>query len=304
MQNQPSQAREVKFCRLNLAPEFPVELMQGDKWYSPYQAITMVHFHNCLQVGYCYEGQGYSLIDGVLYPYCTETVSLIPAKALHFCTSQRNVVSRWKWLYLDPIGLLPRMSHGQEQALMAVLYGKTPVPCTVTWGEAPQMVEIVRCMIRELEERGKGYKDAVRGLGQAFVAVLLRMARAGMQQEERPGAGARGNNLQIIAPAIEHISMCYMEPLTVPQLAQLCHISPTHLRRMFQKIMECSPLDYLQLTRVEAACALLMHTDTSVLEVGSRAGFATPTSFTRQFKKTFGMTPGKWRARMMGAESE
>ena len=30
MQNQPSQAREVKFCRLNLAPEFPVELMQGD----------------------------------------------------------------------------------------------------------------------------------------------------------------------------------------------------------------------------------------------------------------------------------
>ena len=68
--------------------------------------------------------------------------------------------------------------------------------------------------------------------------------------------------------------------------------------------MECSPLDYLQLTRMEAACALLMHTDTSVLEVGSRAGFATPTSFTRQFKKTFGMTPGKWRARMMGAESE
>ena len=58
MQNQPSQAREVKFCRLNLAPEFPVELMQGDKWYSPYQAITMVHFHNCLQVGYCYEGTG------------------------------------------------------------------------------------------------------------------------------------------------------------------------------------------------------------------------------------------------------
>ena len=40
--------------------------------------------------------------------------------------------------------------------------------------------------------------------------------------------------------------------------------------------MECSPLDYLQLTRMEAACALLMHTDTSVLEVGSRAGFATP----------------------------
>ena len=53
----------------------------------------MVHFHNCLQVGYCYEDRVFA-DRRVLYPYCTETVSLIPAKALHFCTSQRNVVSR------------------------------------------------------------------------------------------------------------------------------------------------------------------------------------------------------------------
>ena len=57
----------------------------------------------------------------------------------------------------------------------------------------------------------------------------------------------------------------------------------------------CSPANEVE---------LLIDSDTSVLEVGSRAGFATPTSFTRQFKKTFGMTPGKWRARMMGAESD
>lgn len=92
--------------------------------------------------------------------------------------------------------------------------------------------------------------------------------------------------------------MHYMEPVTVPHLAQLCHISPTHLRRMFRAIMDCTPLDYLQLTRMEAACAMLLHTDRSVLEIGAQAGFATGTSFTRQFKKAFGTTPGQWRIKM------
>ena len=53
------------------------------------------------------------------------------------------------------------------------------------------MVEIVRCMIRELEERGKGYKDAVRGAGAGVCSGAAAHGAAGMQQEERPRAGAR-----------------------------------------------------------------------------------------------------------------
>ena len=33
-------------------------------------------------------------------------------------------------------------------------------------------------------------------------------------------------------------------------------------------------------------------------EIGAQAGFATGTSFTRQFKKAFGTTPGQWRIKM------
>lgn len=291
MQKQPSLPPEIKFCRLELPLEFPIALMSEDKWYSAQQSGVMLHFHNCLQVGYCQEGQGYTMIDGVLYPYEKGSVSIIPAKAPHFCTSQRNIVSRWKWLYLDILGLLPRTDHNKENALLAILYGKDKLPYTISWADNPQIIHIVQSIIFELEGREQGYHTAVRGLVQAFSAILIRMASTASPSAE----GGLGTSLQLIAPAVEYITLHYTENITVPQLAGLCHISPTHLRRMFRKIMDCSPLEYLQLTRMEAACALLTHADISVLEVGSRAGFATGTCFTRQFKKIFGTTPGQWR---------
>lgn len=131
MQKQPSvlPPKEVKFCRLDLPPEFPVTLMREDKWYSSFQAITMVHFHNCLQIGYCESGKGYYLVDGSLYPYRKDCISLIPPKSLHFCASQINVISRWKWLYLDPIGLLNRhVSPSNSKMLTSLLYGKVRLP--------------------------------------------------------------------------------------------------------------------------------------------------------------------------------
>ena len=86
-----------------------------------------------------------------------------------------------------------------------------------------------------------------------------------------------------------------MENIRVEELAALCHISPTHLRRVFQRVMKCTPLEYLQMVRLEAACLLLFRTDLSVLEVGSQVGFPTATSFTRQFRKVIKTTPGRWR---------
>lgn len=303
MQKQPSVAppREVKFCRLNLPPEFPILLMREDKWYSSFQAITMVHFHNCLQIGYCEAGKGYYLVNGALYPYGRECVSLMPAKALHFCASRINAVSRWKWLYLDPAGMLNhRLNPSSAQLLTPLLYGKLRLPYIVSQQQSPQIIRIVQSIISEMENRPLHYKDTVRALTEALILVALRMAEEIPDQE----SSAVPTSLQLITPAIEWISMHYMDSITVPELAQQCHISPTHLRRLFQTIMNCSPLEYLQNIRLEAACGMLLYTNQSVLEVGSQTGFATPTSFTRQFKKQFGTTPGQWRMHMSGRKGE
>ena len=108
--------------------------------------------------------------------------------------------------------------------------------------------------------------------------------------------------MQIIAPAVQYIALHYMENISIQELGRLCHVSTTHLRRVFRHVMKCSPLEYLQMVRLEAACILLFRSDLSVLEVGNQVGFPTVTSFTRQFKKLMQTTPGQWRKQSRNAK--
>ena len=291
MQKRTSYPNESIFCPVRLPVDFPIVCMRTDHWYTENQGVNMLHFHNCLQIGYCYEGQGHSLVEGRLMAFESGNVTVIPAKVQHLILSQRNTVSRWIWLYLDPFTFIPDLHPTHARALMQIFFGQKALPFTLHQNDQSEMIDITHAIINELENQYEGYRDVVRLQTHAFLLLLLRAASK-LNQEPSEAAPAR---IQIIAPAVEHIGMHYMENIRVEELAALCHISPTHLRRVFQRVMKCTPLEYLQMVRLEAACLLLFRTDLSVLEVGSQVGFPTATSFTRQFRKVIKTTPGRWR---------
>lgn len=295
-QFQPTLPVQSQYCRLELPSDFPVVCMKGDLWYTSSYEITMVHFHNCLQIGYCYEGEGHSLIGDYLWKYSKGDISIIPLKIQHHCLGQPNKISRWKWLYLDPLALLPSLNPNFVKKIIPVLYDdKQSLACVLNKKNNPEIVSIVFSIIYAMEHKEEGYKDIVRSLTEALLVLILRVAN---QSDKNISSTDLLTNANNITPAIQHIASSYMLPITVPQLAEICHMSPTHLRRNFSAVMNCSPLEYLQLVRMEAACALLLHTDASVTEVGIRSGFPTESSFIRQFKKHFDNTPGKWRKTM------
>ena len=291
MQFEPNIILKSKYCPLSLQPDFPICIMEEDIWYFSSDPITMVHFHNCIQIGYCSNGDGYSYINNALYPYSHDYISIIPAKIQHHFSSNVNAHSSWKWLYLEPVTMLPDLTPDMGRQLMRILYdGKHSIPYMIGADTEPGIISVTRSIILEMEKKKRGYKEIVRSYVYILMLMLLRM----VNQWERYVIEPR-TNLQLIGPALQYITQYYMEQLTIGQLAAMCHISVTHFRRLFLKIMNYSPLDYIQMVRLEAACVLLLRTDESVLNIGSRCGFSSDTSFNRQFRKHFDTTPGRWR---------
>ncbi|MNW60520.1 Melibiose operon regulatory protein [compost metagenome] len=86
-----------------------------------------------------------------------------------------------------------------------------------------------------------------------------------------------------------------MMPVTIDELAELCHLSTTHFRRKFHEIMGTTPLDFLNSTRVEEACKRLKSTDASVLSISEQVGFRSISSFNRCFARLMGESPKAWR---------
>ncbi|MGK6312806.1 AraC family transcriptional regulator [Neorhizobium sp. DT-125] len=65
--------------------------------------------------------------------------------------------------------------------------------------------------------------------------------------------------------------------------------------RQFRRLLGTSPHRYLVMRRLDRAKTLLSQGG-SLADAAADAGFADQAHFTRHFKKTFGMTPGRWQA--------
>ncbi len=65
----------------------------------------------------------------------------------------------------------------------------------------------------------------------------------------------------------------------------------------FQKAVGESPRRYITRARLAHAAGLLHRTDASLAEIAARAGYATEFSFSKAFKRTFGVAPGAYRGR-------
>jgi transcriptional regulator GlxA family with amidase domain len=87
----------------------------------------------------------------------------------------------------------------------------------------------------------------------------------------------------------------YAQPLDVPALARVAHVSPAHFTRTFRATFGETPHRYLQRRRVERAMSLLRETDRSVTDICFEVGFGSPGTFSRTFRDIVGRSPRAYR---------
>jgi PAS domain S-box-containing protein len=101
-------------------------------------------------------------------------------------------------------------------------------------------------------------------------------------------------------PVIETMLRDYAKPLSIVELAGLVPLSQSAFSRQFKQRFHVTPRAYLTGVRLSAARHLLVSTELSVGEVASQTGFYDQSHFTHQFVKSYGITPGKYRSRLLG----
>lgn len=79
------------------------------------------------------------------------------------------------------------------------------------------------------------------------------------------------------------------------ELAEIASFSMFHFHRMFTACIGYTPKDYIRRRRLSQAARELTFTNLPIIEIARRYQFESQASFTRAFKKQFGITPGKLR---------
>jgi AraC-like DNA-binding protein len=95
--------------------------------------------------------------------------------------------------------------------------------------------------------------------------------------------------------ARDAMDRAYAEPLDIPALSRLAHVSEAHFIRTFRATFGETPHRYLQRRRVERAMFLLRETERSVTDICLDVGFASLGTFSRTFHEIVTETPVEYR---------
>ncbi|QPC80530.1 AraC family transcriptional regulator [Phototrophicus methaneseepsis] len=144
--------------------------------------------------------------------------------------------------------------------------------------------------IRQLHHRSEYAPDSLaleEQLTHFFIALIQRYTQLpyGLKHyNTAPGA---------IATVCDYLEAHYEQNITLETLADLVHISPYHLARLFQRHTGISPHKYLENIRIRHAEQLLTM-DMPIADVAFATGFSSQSHLTRTFKQILGTTPGEF----------
>ncbi len=110
---------------------------------------------------------------------------------------------------------------------------------------------------------------------------------------QTPAAEASG--MDQIATAIRHLQTHLAEPLTVTDLAQIARLSAYQLDQRCRKVFHLTVGQLMTKLRMDAAALRLRETDDSLGAIAHDCGYADQSAFTRQFRRTTGLTPAVYR---------
>lgn len=119
-------------------------------------------------------------------------------------------------------------------------------------------------------------------------------------QAHRSGGLARSAQRRVNDLIFASLDDASTPPPTLAELAGAAGLSVNHFIRAFRQQTGLTPHRYIVLRRLERGIALLRKPDMSVAEAADGMGFATPSHFVATFRRTMGVTPGAFRAAILG----
>ncbi|HEY4390376.1 MAG TPA: AraC family transcriptional regulator [Paenibacillus sp.] len=105
------------------------------------------------------------------------------------------------------------------------------------------------------------------------------------------------NNINLVSRSIDYIENHLEQELSLKGIAQAMFYSEYHFHRIFQHFTGETVSNYVRKRRLSNAAELLAYTDRKVLDIAMECGFGSHETFTRAFRKMYGMLPSDCRKR-------
>jgi len=285
----------MEFRYYQMPPGSPILALLGEKWVQNYgRDIDYLHFHNYLEIGFCYYGEGTVTLGEEDFRFSGREFTVIPKNFAHTTNSDPDNMSSWEYLFIDVDGLLQSIYPDNPMRTGKIIRRINSKALFLKEEEYPGIAKKILKIIEIMRKAEEFYLEEAKGV---LGSLLVEVARMNRMSDEEEMDVDRGKITNMISKTLDYIADNYMQDIKVEELARYIHISETHFRRVFSTYMKMSPLEYINTVRIQAACEFLKTTDEPIADIAYKCGFTTNSTFNRNFKQIMGMPPVEWRKR-------
>jgi len=151
-------------------------------------------------------------------------------------------------------------------------------------------------ILRELHDAWERHDPAERH----FLDATLRRALGLVIRDRGTGsadaaARAAADRREQIRPVLAYVDRHCRESITLDDVAEVVHVSPSRVRHVFKDVTGVGFKEYVTHVRVAEAKRMLLGTDLSVAEIARAVSYTNLHQFYRVFYRSCSMSPGEYR---------
>ena len=189
-----------------------------------------------------------------------------------------------------------------DPVILATLLADLPEPASrhdsdPGFSVAAVTPELMDAWVRML--RLMGDPDGITALAPAYEREILFRVLQGPHGWMLREIAAPDTAMARVNKAIQWIRRDFAQPLRVEQLAQRAAMSVSAFHRHFKAVTTLSPLQYQKRVRLLQARTLMVGSARSVTAAAYEVGYESPTQFSRDYAKVFGVPPGRDAGRIV-----
>ena len=238
------------------------------------------HWHEALQLTWVTRGCLLYQINGEEFCLKQDRLLLINRHQLHCCSSEKGdadtLCINFELSIFHPALQQQLIGPFLEESSFAYLL----LPLS------PGRIETLRCF-SEWQRLPLEYFSVLN-----FISALLEEV---IRDHSRESESYRSDDMILVENALNLIHAEYAQELSVREIAVRVLTNKNRLTELFNRYTGMPPARYLNHYRLHCGRELLLRTDRSVSDISSDVGYNQISHFVEQFRKTYGLSPLKYR---------
>ena len=264
---------------------FQLESITKSKYDSDWHST--LHTHPFTELFYVVDGKGEFNIQGQRFPVKANDFVIINPQVEH--TELSSPDEPLEYIVLGINGL-------SFSNLTPVSEGGHPFSFFNLRDEQKDILRYLNAMVQEATSQQMSYELVCHNLLEILLIKILRHQHFDLE------VGKQSKATKDISFIKHYLETYYHESIQLEDLASMTHLSRFYISHSFKKEIGMSPMEYLIAIRIKESKILLRTTNYSISQVADIVGFTTPTYFSKQFRKSTGISPTDYREQYQGVK--